>query len=342
MINVGIIGATGYSGEELINILLEHPEVRITYLASRTKKGIPVADIFPRFKNRTDLCCHPFNIDKAISKADLFFLALPHTSSMRVVPKLLKANKKVIDLSADYRLKNKKVYEKFYNTKHVNAVNIKNAIYGLPELYRAKIKQANLVANPGCYSTAAILALAPLISCSDIKPQDITIDAKSGATGAGRRAMKEYFFSEINEDAYAYKINVHQHIPEINQELSKLSTGPINVTFVPHLLSLNRGILETIYIRCDRKQTLVGQKLVELYKRFYKKEPFLRIKKEGESIRIKDVANTNFCDIAIKVFAKQKLIVLLVAIDNLGKGAASQAVQNMNIVCGLPERTALV
>ena len=239
MINVGIIGATGYTGEELISILLGHPQVRITYLAAKIDKPTPIVKIFPVFKNRIDLVCEPLNINSAISSCDLLFLALPHTVSMDIAPRFLKANKRVIDLSADYRLRNIKIYEKSYNKKHSDIQNLKNAVYGLPEIYRTKIKKARLVANPGCYPTAATLGLAPLIACRTTNPETIIIDAKTGVTGAGRRAALEYFFSEINEDAYAYKINTHQHMPEIDQELSKLATRSIKITFVPHLLSMN-------------------------------------------------------------------------------------------------------
>ena len=338
MINVGIIGATGYTGEELINILLGHPQVRITYLAAKIDKPTSIARIFPKFKNRIELVCQPLNIDSAISVCDLLFLALPHTVSMDITPGFLKADKRIIDLSADYRLRNVKTYEKFYKIKHSDVENLKGAVYGLPEIHRERIKKAKLVANPGCYPTAAILGLAPLITCETIKPEAIIIDAKTGVTGAGRRALLEYNFSELNQDAYAYKINIHQHIPEINQELSKLATMPIKVAFVPHLISVDRGILETIYV----KRSEGGQELIELYKKFYKKEPFIRIKEKGECVRLKDVVGTNFCDISIRSFSKQNLTIIITAIDNLGKGAASQAVQNMNIMCGFSEQMGLV
>jgi N-acetyl-gamma-glutamyl-phosphate reductase len=343
MINVGIIGATGYTGKELIGILLGHPQVRITYLAAKIDRPISIAKIFPEFKNKIELTCGPLNIDSAISVCDLLFLALPHTVSMNIAPKFLRANKRTIDLSADYRLSNIKIYEKFYKTKHSDTQNLKNSVYGLPEIYRARIKKANLVANPGCYPTAAILSLAPLIACENIKADmAIIIDAKTGVTGAGRRAALEYSFSEINEDVYAYKINTHQHMPEINQELSKLTRRAIRVTFVPHLIAVDRGILETIYVKYNKKLKMKNEKLTELYKKFYKKEPFVRIKQEGETIRLRDVINTNFCDIAIKAFPEQDLIIIITAIDNLGKGAAGQAVQNMNIMYGFPEQAALI
>ena len=340
MINVGIIGATGYAGEELIDILLKHPEVRISYLAAEIDKPTYIDEIFPRFKNRIKLICDSLNINLAASKCNLLFLALPHTVSMTVVPALLKANKRVIDLSADYRLSNVKIYEKFYKTKHNDIENLKKAVYGLPEIYRAKIKNAFLVANPGCYPTAAILGLAPLVACQTPDNETIIIDAKSGVTGTGRKALQEYSFCEINEDAYAYKINVHQHMPEINQELSRLATRRVKITFVPHLISINRGILETIYVRYNKKLKIKNEKLIGLYNKFYKKEPFIRIKEKEETVRIKDVVNTNFCDIAVK--GSEELIIINTAIDNLGKGAAGQAVQNMNIMCGYPEQMGLI
>lgn len=353
-INVGIIGATGYTGEELISLLLRHPQVRITYLSAKIDKPTAISEIFPKFKNRIDLVCEPPNINLAISICDLLFLALPHTISMKIVPKFLKAKRRVVDLSADYRLKNLRIYEEFYKKKHSDAQNLKEAIYGLPEIYRAKIKKARLVANPGCYPTAAILGLAPLIACEINQPEAIIIDAKTGTTGAGRRALLAYSFSELNQDAYAYKINAHQHIPEINQELSKIATRLAKITFVPHLFSINRGILETIYVKQNlssqgrsakgKKRSLAKdtEKLTKLYKNFYKKEPFIRVKEEDEFVRLKDVANTNFCDIAVKSFPEDNLIIIISAIDNLGKGAAGQAVQNMNIMYGFFEEMGLI
>ncbi|MFC1658100.1 N-acetyl-gamma-glutamyl-phosphate reductase [Candidatus Omnitrophota bacterium] len=342
MINAGIIGATGYTGEELIELLLRHPEVRITYLAAKIDEPAPIAEIFPKFRNRTGLVCGLLDLDSAISSCELLFLALPHTVSMGIAPRLLDAGKRVIDLSADYRLEDSKIYEQFYKTRQTDSKNLKKAVYGLPEIYRAKIKQASLVANPGCFPTAAILGLAPLVSCKSSRiAQPIIIDAITGVTGAGRRAALAYSFCEIEQDAYAYKINAHQHTPEISQELSRLASGRLEITFVPHLVSIDRGILETIYVRYDEKMKVEDKKLADLYNKFYKKEPFVRIKQEGEGVHLKDVARTNLCDIAIKAFPQENLIIITAAIDNLGKGAAGQAVQNMNIMYGFPEQTAL-
>jgi len=261
---------------------------------------------------------------------------------MKLVPKLLKAGKKVVDLSADYRLKDAKDYAKFYEVKHKDALGLKEAVYGLPELYRNKIKGARLVANPGCYPTAAILSLAPLVAFNVADFSSIIIDAKSGVSGAGKKLAEAFLFSEANEDFRAYKVGVHQHTPEINQELSKLCRKKINVVFVPHLLPLNRGILETIYVKKNKRSKGIGKDkdLIELYKEFYKKEPFVRIRAKGQLPKIKDVAGTNFCDIGIK--ENRDRVIVISVIDNLLKGASGQAVQNMNIMYGFGESLGLL
>lgn len=337
MVNVGIVGVSGYTGQELIRILLNHPGIRISGLFSRSSHGKPISEIFPEFALRLDLVCLKPDIKDIAAKCDVVFLTLPHTTSMDLVPKLLKANKRVIDLSADYRLKNPKVYERFYLHKHKDVSNLKESVYGLPELYRAKIRSAKLIANPGCYPTAAILALAPLVASGLADLGSLIIDAKSGISGAGKKIAEGFLFSEANEDFKAYKVGVHQHLPEINQELSGLANKKVEVTFVPHLLPLNRGILETVYVKKVKHKT---QGLIELYKKFYKKEPFVRIKKEGEFPRLKDVAGTNFCDIGIKDDYASAIIISV--IDNLVKGASGQAVQNMNIMYNFPESSGLL
>ena len=337
MVNVGIIGVSGYTGQELIRILLSHPRVRIAALYSRSASGKSISELFPEFACRLDLVCSKPDIKDIASKCDLVFLALPHTTSLEFVPQLLKAGKRVIDLSADYRLKDLKIYEKFYQHKHKDNISLKEAVYGLPELSRAKIKSAKLIANPGCYPTAAILALAPLVALNLVDLNSIIIDAKSGVSGAGKKLAESFLFSEANEDFKAYKVGVHQHTPEISQGLSSLAGRKVDVTFVPHLLPLNRGILETIYAKIIKGKKNTG--LVELYKKFYKKEPFVRIKAEGSYPRLKDVVGTNFCDIGIK--DDQDTIIVISAIDNLVKGASGQAVQNMNIMYGFPENLGL-
>jgi N-acetyl-gamma-glutamyl-phosphate reductase len=342
-INVGIIGATGHTGAVLIELLLNHPNVKIVHIfnsGKSTQKAQVISDIFPKFKHRLDLVCAKPDWQKIKKDCDLVFLALPHTVSMKFVPKLLSLGKKVIDLSADYRILNSTVYEKFYKLAHLDKANLKNAVYGLPELNRAKIKSAKLIANPGCYPTSAILGLAPLLAMGLVNTDSIIIDAKSGVSGAGKKLEKEYLFSEIDGDFRAYKVNVHQHTPEINQVLTKLSGKKINVTFVPHLLPIERGILSTIYLKKAPKAKPAVKNLVELYKKFYKNEPFVRIKPDGIFPRIKDVAETNFCDIGVKDYGE--MIIVISVIDNLLKGASSQAVQNMNIMYKLPETSGLL
>ncbi len=338
MINVGIAGATGYTGEELIAILLRHPEVRITNVSASADRLKPISEIIPKFSGRIGLMCNKLNVDALIDDCDLVFLALPHTVSMDFVPKLLKAGKRVIDLSADYRFKDTDIYEQYYQVSHKDRANLKGAVYGLPELYRQKIKNASLVANPGCYPTAAIIGLAPIIAINSIDTSSIIIDAKSGVSGAGKKLSPEYLFSEVTDDFRAYKVNMHQHAPEIIQVLSNLSKKKVRLTFVPHLLPLKRGILETMYIR-TRNAVKITQDLLSLYRKFYQKEPFVRIKEAGLFPALKDVVGTNFCDIGIK--ADGDMIIIIAAIDNLIKGASGQAVQNLNIMYKFPERTAL-
>lgn len=340
MINVGIAGATGYTGQELIDILSRHPNVRISGLFSTTETAHPIAQILPKFKNKTGLVCKKLDTRELIKNCDLIFLALPHTLSMGITPKLLNAGKKVIDLSGDYRIKDIKIYEKFYQHKQKDKVNLKKSVYGLPELYRPDIRNAKLVANPGCYATVSILALAPAAALNLADTDSVIIDAKSGVSGAGRKVSPELAFCEINEDFKAYKVNAHQHMPEIEQTLSKLAGRKIKVTFVPHLLPLSRGILATIYVKRKQKTENREQKMVSLYKKFYKKEPFVRILDEGRFPQLKDVRHTNFCDIGIKEEADK--VIIIAAIDNLLKGASGQAVQNMNIMQKFPEVTGLL
>jgi N-acetyl-gamma-glutamyl-phosphate reductase len=339
MVKVGIIGATGYTGEELIKILMRHPQAKLTYLAAKIDKAQPIEEIFPHLKNRLSLTCEIFDVEKAITRADIFLLAVPHTVAFTIAPMLLSHKKKVIDLSADYRLKNSGVYKEWYKVEHKDKGNLKKSVYGLPELYRENIKESDLIANPGCYPTAAILSICPAIVSDIIDYDPIIIDAKSGVTGAGRKASLSFFYSEINEGLRAYKIDNHQHMPEINQELSKLADKKISVTFCPHLVPMDRGILETIYLKLKKKMTLT--QVLKIYQRFYKTEPFVRVV-DNEFYSTKSVVNTNFCDIGFKLRDDGKLLIVISTIDNLLKGAAGQAIQNMNIMCGFPEESGLL
>ncbi|MEK7309753.1 MAG: N-acetyl-gamma-glutamyl-phosphate reductase [Planctomycetota bacterium] len=338
MLKVGVVGATGYAGRELIKILLRHPQVKITSVSASGNKIESISDVFPVFRNHLDLICGESD-PKAIGRlADFIFLALPHRVSMSFAPQFLELNKKVVDLSADYRLKDKSLYETWYGVKHSSPRLLTAGVYGLSELYRKDIARARLVANPGCYPTSAILGCAPLLKKGLVETDRIIIDAKSGVTGAGRVPARPLQFSEVNENLKAYKINQHQHMPEINQELSRLAKSRIEVTFVPHLVPMNQGMLSTIYF--NLKKELVTKDLITLYRNYYKNEPFIRILDEDVFPETGHVLNTNFCDIGIKVTGRKAFVIT--AIDNLWKGAAAQAVQNMNIMEGFDERAGLL
>jgi N-acetyl-gamma-glutamyl-phosphate reductase len=338
LVKVGIIGISGYSGCTLLDILLAHPLVRITYVGANSTKG-PVGNIWPHLNKRTSLVCKKFDIKKAAEKCEIIFLAVPHTASMEITPKLLKNKVRVIDLSGDYRLRSSVVYQKWYGKAHKDPQGLSKAIYGLPELYREKIKKASLLSNPGCYPTAALLSLTPLVSTQTDAIESIFIDAKSGTTGAGKKATASLMFSSVNENFKAYKVCEHQHTPEIDQYLSRISGKQMSVTFVPHLLPIDRGILETIYVQLSKSVSL--DKLVAVYKKFYKTEPFVRVLDKGQQPEIKNVTGTNFCDIGLAINQKKKVLVITAVIDNLMKGAAGQAVQNMNIMYGFNESEGL-
>lgn len=337
MLKVGVIGATGYTGEELVKILAGHKDIKITYLSAVMDKEEPISAVFPSLAGKIDLVCKKPNTEEAIKSADLLFLALPHRVSMEIAPKLIKAGKKVIDLSADYRL-DPEVYKKWYGTEHKDRENLPQAVYGLPEIYEDEIKKAGLLANPGCYPTSVILALAPMLKDKAVDTSFIVVDSKSGVTGAGRKADIALSFGEVNENLKAYKVNAHQHKPEINKILSDVAGGQIDVVFTPHLVPMNRGILSTIYVKLKDLKT--DQKSVlGMYKSFYKGKPFVRITGEEKLPQIRNVVGTNFCDIGLKV--TDGTLVIVSCIDNLKKGAAGQAVQNMNIMSGFKETEGL-
>jgi len=320
---VSVIGATGYTGAELVRILSRHPEVELVSITSQTFAGKKISEIYP------------FLIDKIASSSSFVFTALPHKTSMEIVGELYLRGKRVVDLSADFRLKDPALYEKWYGVSHSKRKLLHEAVYGLPELYREKIREARLVANPGCYPTSIILALAPLLKSHLIKEESIIVDAKSGVTGAGRKLTLATHFPEINENFYPYKVEGHRHLPEMEQELSRLAGTQVKVTFVPHLAPLNRGILSTCYASLKRYTKV--EKILRIYRDFYKDEPFVEILEKGKVPRITDVATSNRCRIGLAVDERTDRIIVISAIDNLGKGASGQAVQNMNIMCGFKE-----
>jgi N-acetyl-gamma-glutamyl-phosphate reductase len=338
-IKVGIVGATGYAGEELIRILLGHPKVKINYLAAKIESATACDKIFPVFKGKLNLICGELDLVKLNKAAEVVFLAVPHGTSYELVPKLLEIDKIVIDLSADFRLKNVGLYKKWYHYEHKNKLLLEKAVYGLPEVYREKIKKAKLVANPGCYPTAAILAALPAVK-NGLVEDEIIIDAKSGTSGAGRTLKQELLFSEVNESVRPYKVNEHQHSPEIEQELFFVSRKKIKIIFTPQLIPINRGILSCLYMKLEKKVNTA--EAVALYKKFYKGEPFVRVLEEGVFPQVKAAQFTNYCDIGLKVDEETNTAIVISAIDNLTKGASGQAVQNLNIMMGWEETLGLI
>lgn len=338
MIRVAVAGASGYTGVELLRLLAVHPEVEICSVTSRQHEGLPINRIFPSLRGFCDLICEPLDVEAIATRVDLVFTALPHKSAMDVVPGFLEAGCRVVDLSADYRLQDQATYEQWYQA-HTSPELLIEAVYGLPELYRQRIRSARLIANPGCYPTSVALGLAPLLRHGLINEQSLIIDSKSGTSGAGRGLKEGSLYCEVNEGFKAYGIANHRHTPEIEQELSLLAGKPVIVSFTPHLLPVNRGILSTCYA------SLVGSdstsRLLEIYQEFYLNERFVRVLPEGELPNIAAVRGTNFCDIGLVVDSRTGRVVVVSVIDNLVKGAAGQAVQNMNVMCSLDENLGL-
>jgi|LSQX01.2.fsa_nt_gb N-acetyl-gamma-glutamyl-phosphate reductase len=334
MVRVAIFGISGYAGQKLTEILISHPKVKITKGFVSTKSGTPhLSEIIPKVKDIIDLRCENVYDWKSIREScDVIFLALPHSVSMTLIPEIMNLGKIVIDLSADFRFSNLDNYEKWY-MKHTCPQYLDNFVYGLPETNREKIKKSKNVANPGCYPTSVILALLPLAKKRYLHGGIIS-DSKSGVTGAGRSLKLENIFAECNENIRAYKIGEHRHSPEMEEVLSCVSTENYKITFVPHLVPFNQGILSTCYV--NLKEPTTGEEIQELYENFYKNEPFVRVMDYSISPSVKNVVNTNFCDIGLKVLQDNQ-VVIVSAIDNLVKGAAGQAVHNMNLMVGCDE-----
>lgn len=339
MVNVAIIGASGYTGVELARILCNHPQVKLTAATSRQYANQPLAKVFPNLRNKTDLICENLTTDELCGRADFFFTAVPHKTAMNIVPDLLAAGKKVVDLSADFRLRDVAVYEQWYQP-HSAADLLQEAVYGLPELYREQIRTARLIANPGCYPTSIILGLAPLLKAECIDPHSIIADSKSGTSGAGRSAQVGSLFCEVADGFRAYKVGgTHRHTPEIEQEINAFLPEPIRISFTPHLLPISRGILSTVYaqLKPGIQQTDINQ----WYHAMYAQEPFVRILPEDTFPATQYVRGSNFCDIGFKIDTRTNRIIVLSTIDNIVKGAAGQAVQNMNLMCGFAETSGL-
>jgi len=340
---VALFGVTGYTGLELIEILLRHGHVELTYLASRREELPIVSDVFPRLRGRCDLQTRPIDLDTVAETAEVALLALPHVVSKQYVPGLLQRGLTVLDLSADYRLKDTGIYQEYYGEPHTDAANLEHAVYGLPELYGDTLPGARLVAVPGCYPTSAILAVAPLVGGDWPLLGEITVDAKTGVSGGGRSPKLAFHYPEANESVKPYSVGVHRHQPEMEQVLSEVAGRPVHVDFVPHLVPMDRGILSTVYVHLEGKVT--AEALQARYRQFYEGQPFVRVQPPGEYPATKYVAHTNYCDIGLKVLWHRDgvtKVAVMSAIDNLLKGASGQAVEDMNLVLGLPRTAGLL
>lgn len=338
MIKAAVLGATGYAGIELVRLLTNHPEVQIQVLGSKSFAGQKISDVYQNLRHILELECTELDLD-AVAKCDVAFTALPHGASKSVIPSLLEQGIKVIDLSGDYRYDDPAVYEAWYGEPHSSPELLAESVYGLCELHREQIKTARLIGNPGCYTTCSILGAAPLLAHKLADTKNIIVDAKSGVTGAGRGLGLAYHFCECTENTKAYKIATHRHTSEIEQELSHIAGEPLMLSFTPHLIPQKRGILATIYMNLTKPCTT--EEVAALYKDYYKDEFFIRVKDAGELPETKHVAGSNFVDIGVCVDQRLNRAVIVSAIDNIVKGAAGQAIQNMNLLFGLDEKTGL-
>lgn len=336
MIKTAIVGATGYTGSELVRVLMNHPEVNIELITSESKSGRKFSEVHPQFHGICDMELQSAD-DLANYELDLCFLALPHRVSMEYVKRWKNKDFKIIDLSGDFRLSDAQVYEHWYGKAHVIPEMIKKAVYGLPEINKSEIKKSNLVANPGCYPTASALALAPLSDLDLLDATSIIIDAKSGTTGAGIKLSETTHFSNANENIKAYGLKSHRHTVEIEETLGQLSGHDLKVQFTPHLLPVDRGILATAY--ATPKRGISEIELQGIYAEFYKDCPFIRIRREVPELKY--VRGTNLCDIFVTYDERTNRIIALSAIDNLMKGASGAAVQNMNLMFDIEETCGL-
>ncbi len=333
---VAVLGASGYTGSDLLRFLLAHPNVEVTHLTADKHAGKIISDVFPHLKGFLDLELKPLKPKSIPKDIDIVFAALPHGTSAKVIKELYERDIKIIDLGADFRLSNKN-YKKWYG-EHPCPELIKKAVYGITELNRHKVKKAKLVANPGCYPTSSILGLAPLLINKIADHASIIIDSKSGVSGAGRSPSLDYHYSEVNEGMKAYKVGEHRHMPEIEEALSNYSGLKVKVSFTPHLIPMDRGILSTIYVNLNK--SLTTKKLIDMYNEHYKDERFVRISPENVYPSTNQVRCSNYCDIGVKVNSNNTAVIVSV-IDNLVKGASGQAVQNMNVMMGYEETTGL-
>ncbi|HIW06274.1 MAG TPA: N-acetyl-gamma-glutamyl-phosphate reductase [Candidatus Ignatzschineria merdigallinarum] len=339
MIRVGIIGVTGYAGQQLLWLLEQHPEVEVRLLSSKSYADMNIAEVYPNFEGRfSQVLLKDQDFMARIDEIDLLFMALPHGLSQELTKTAYENKVKVIDLGADFRFEDTDLYESWYKVPHKAKALSDIAVYGLPELHRELIAKSPIIASPGCFPTSAILGSAPLIASNKVET-DIIVDSKTGTTGAGRDAKTTSLYCEVNENFKPYGIFNHRHTPEMEKELEKLTGESVDILFTPHLLPVNRGILSTIYFDIKAGETLTEADAYDIYRKFYQDEPFVRVRQGLPELS--HVRGTNFCDIAIRVDEKRGKVIVISAIDNLIKGAAGQAVQSMNIVFGFPESMGL-
>lgn len=339
MIKAGIIGATGYAGGELVRILSGHPDVEIVWYGSRSYIDQKYADVYRNMFRIVDAACMDDNMEELAEEADVIFTATPQGFCASVISEEILSRTRIVDLSADFRIKDVKTYEKWYGIEHKSPQFIEEAVYGLCEVNREDVKSARLVANPGCYTTCSILTAYPLSKEGLIDMNTLIVDAKSGTSGAGRGAKVPNLFCEVNENMKAYGVTTHRHTPEIEEQLSYASGEPVMINFTPHLVPMNRGILATEY--ASLKEKVTAEEVMAIYQKYYGNEYFIRLLGPGACPETKWVEGSNFVDIGFQIDERTNRIVMMGAIDNLVKGAAGQAVQNMNLMFGLPEQEGL-
>jgi N-acetyl-gamma-glutamyl-phosphate reductase, common form len=339
----GLVGVTGYTGMELARLLATHPYIRLTRVTSRKKAGASLASVYPSLQGFSigELTITEPSISDLAASCDIVFLAVPHGAAMTLAAQLIRAGCKVVDLSADFRLRDREVYESWYHVKHSEPGVLGEAVYGLPELYADSIASARLVANPGCYPTASILGLYPVLQQGFVDTVDIVIDAKSGTSGAGRKANPSFLFCEVNDSFRAYGLASHRHTPEIEQELSLQTGKPITLSFNTHLLPVNRGILATIYTKL-RNNLTPDRQIHAAYEKVYARHPFVRILPLGHLPDLRSVRGTMFCDIGLVNDPRTGRLIIVSVIDNLCRGASGQAIANANLMFGLPLETGLM
>ena len=338
MLRAAVIGATGYAGAELVRILSGHPDVALSVITSRQHAGIPYDAIYPAMKGIVHLDCAESDAAAAAKKSDVVFLALPHKASMAMVPDLLDAGRRVVDLSADFRFSNRDAYESHYQV-HTCAHLMDKAVYGLCEIYGDKVAAADLIGNPGCYPTSVLLPLLPLVKERLVDPATVIADCKSGVSGAGREATATTHFCHVNESFKAYKVGGHRHTPEIEENISLCADTPVRITFVPHLVPMTRGMESTVYVRMSPGTD--ESQIRQCLESYYRSKPFIRLLPGGRFPDTLHVRGTNFCDMGWATDPGSGRLILMSAIDNLVKGAAGQAVQNMNLMFGLDETAGL-